>query len=92
MSKHVEPSPYQDEETHDRLMAAFREYFKSNQDWINRGTRRAGENSRYWLAQIRIIAKERREKIQQYRVHLDQAKMERKARQKATPEDQSDTN
>jgi hypothetical protein len=92
MSKHVEPSPYQDEETHDKLMAAFREYFKSNQDWINRGTRRAGENSRYWLAQIRIIAKERREKIQQYRVHLDQAKMERKARQKAPPEDQSDTN
>lgn len=87
MSKHVEPLSYQDEDTHERLMAAFREYFKSNQEWINKGTRRAGENSRYWLAQIRIIARERREKIQQYRVHLDKTKAQKKAREN----DQSDT-
>ena len=83
MSKHVEPSPYQNEESHEQLMAAFREYFKANQDWQNKGTRRAGENMRYWLAQIRIIARQRREHVQQYRVHLDQAKLARKARQKA---------
>jgi hypothetical protein len=79
MSKHVDPIDYQDEETHEQLMNAFREYFKSNQEWVNRGTRRAGENSRYWLAQIRIIAKARREKIQQYRVHLDKTKAQKKA-------------
>jgi hypothetical protein len=87
MSKHVEPLNYQDEETHEQLMTAFREYFKANQEWINKGTRIAGENSRYWLAQIRIIAKARRERIQQYRVHLDRTKAQKKAGNK----DQSDT-
>lgn len=87
MSKKVEPLNYQDEETHEQLMTAFREYFKSNQEWINKGTRIAGENSRYWLAQIRIIAKARRERIQQYRVHLDRTKAQKKAENK----DQSDT-
>ena len=83
MSKHVEPVAYQNEESHEQLMAAFREYFKANQDWQAKGTRIAGENMRYWLAQIRIIAKSRREHVQQYRVYLDQAKLARKARQKA---------
>ena len=83
MSKHVEPSPYQNEESHEQLMAAFKEYFKANQDWQSKGTRRAGENMRYWLAQIRIIAKERRGHVQQYRVWLDQTKATRKANQKA---------
>jgi len=92
MSKHVEPSPYQNEESHEQLMAAFREYFKANQQWQNKGTRIAGENMRYWLAQIRIIAKQRREHVQQYRVFLDTAKRERKANQKGTPGDQTDTN
>ncbi len=88
MSKRVEPSPYQNEESHEKLMAAFKEYFKANQDWQNKGTRRAGENMRYWLAQIRIIAKDRREHVQQYRVYLDR----NKARQKAQAKDQADTN
>ena len=92
MSKHVDPSPYQNEESHEQLMSAFREYFKANQDWQAKGTRRAGENMRYWLAQIRIIAKQRREHVQQYRVHLDTAKRERKANQKGIGEDQDNTN
>ena len=74
MSKKVEPLSYQDEETHDKLMEAFREYFKANQKWINKGTRISGENARYWLAQIRIIARDRRDKIQRYRVHKDLTK------------------
>lgn len=88
MSKHVEPSPYQNEESHEQLMAAFKEYFKANQDWQNKGTRIAGERMRYWLAQIRIIAKDRRAHVQQYRVYLDQIKAEKKARQNGTQEDQ----
>jgi hypothetical protein len=83
MSKHVQPSSEQNEESHERLMAAFKEYFKENQNWQARGTRRAGENMRYWLAQIRIIARERREHVQQYRVWLDRDKAQRKANQKA---------
>ena len=83
MSKHVEPSPYQNEESHEQLRAAFKEYFKANQAWQNKGTRRAGENMRYWLAQIRIIARDRRGHVQQYRVWLDREKLARKANQKA---------
>jgi len=78
MSKKVDPLNYQDEETHEQLMNAFREYFKANQRWINRGTRSAGEDTRYWLAQIRIIARDRRDKIQRYRVHIDQVKAQKK--------------
>lgn len=77
MSKKVEPLDYQDEETHDKLMEAFREYFKANQKWINKGTRVAGEDTRYWLAQIRIIARDRRDKIQRYRVHIDKVKAQK---------------
>lgn len=87
MSKHVEPSPYQNEESHEQLMAAFREYFKANQDWQSKGTRIAGERMRYWLAQIRIIAKERRSHVQQYRVWLDRNKAQKKA-----GKDDADTN
>ena len=79
MSKHVEPVNFQNEESHEQLMAAFREYFKANQDWQAKGTRRAGEHMRYWLAQIRIIAKDRRAHVQQYRVWLDKEKRARKA-------------
>jgi hypothetical protein len=92
MSKHVEPSSTQNEQSHEQLMAAFREYFKANQDWQSKGTRRAGEQMRYWLAQIRIIARDRREHVQQYRVYLDTAKRERKANQKALGEGQDSTN
>lgn len=91
MSKHVEPSPHQNEESHDRLMAAVREYFKANQDWQARGTRRAGERMRYWLAQIRIIARERREHVQQYRVWLDKNKADMKAQFRGTGEKDQDT-
>jgi hypothetical protein len=82
MSKHVEPSSVQNEESHEKLMLAFREYFKANQDWQAKGTRRAGENMRYWLAQIRIIARDRRAHVQQYRVWLDKEKRARKAQEK----------
>ena len=92
MSKHVEPSPYQNEESHEQLMAAFREYFKANQDWQNKGTRRAGENMRYWLAQIRKIARDRRAHVQQYRVWLDRDKAAKKANQKAQGGASTDTN
>ena len=80
MNKKVEPLEYQDDTTHDALMEAFRQYFKANQKWINKGTRIAGEEVRYWLAQIRIIARERRDKVQRYRVHLDRTKAQKKGK------------
>jgi hypothetical protein len=77
----------QDEETHTQLMRAFNEYFKANQRWINKGTRRAGEQTRYWLAQIRIISRERRKLIQDWRHSVDA----HKAQKKQAPGD-ADTN
>lgn len=70
---------YQDEELHDQLMHAFREYFKANQRWLAKGSRRAGMDVRFWLGQIRIIARDRRMKIQEWRHELDAVKAEKKA-------------
>ena len=68
----------QDEELHTQIMRAFNEYFKANQRWINKGTRRAGEQARYWLAQIRIISRERRKLIQDWRHSVDAVKAQKK--------------
>lgn len=75
---------YQDEELHDKLMAAFREYFKANQRWLAKGSRRAGMDTRYWLAQIRIIARDRRMHIAAWRKELDEDKAQKKAQKKGT--------
>ena len=68
----------QDEELHTQIMRAFNEYFKANQRWINKGTRRAGEQTRYWLAQIRILSRERRKLIQDWRHAVDANKAQKK--------------
>jgi hypothetical protein len=75
--------PPRDEELHDRLMDAFRRYFKANQEWVEKGTRRAGLKTRKLLSEIRHIAIERREVIMQWRYEIDREKAERKALQKA---------
>ena len=69
---------HQDEELHAEILRAFNEYFKANQRWINKGTRRAGEQTRYWLAQIRILARERRKLIQEWRHDVDAVKAQKK--------------
>jgi hypothetical protein len=68
----------QDEDLHDQLMHAFSQYFKANQQWLNKATRRAGMDTRYWLSEIRRIASERRIKIQEWRHDLDRHKAEKK--------------
>jgi hypothetical protein len=73
-------------------MKAFQEYFRENQEWQMRGTKVAGERVRHCLAQIRIIARDRRMHIQQYRTWLDQEKARRKADQKAQAERPNDAN
>lgn len=99
MSKKPETStPEQDEVLHDALMAAFREYFKANQKWLNEGTKRSGMHVRYWLAQIRIIARDRRAKVQEWRQWKDAdwevQKANRKAKkdQKQQAQDTDDAN
>lgn len=73
----------QDEETHEQLMAAFREYFKANQKWINEGTKRSAIRLRQALAEIRIIARARRERVQEWRQWKDADWEVQKANRKA---------
>lgn len=54
-------------DTHEQLMTLFREYFKYNQEWESRQTHVAGIKCRNLLAEIRIIARERRAEIQAVR-------------------------
>jgi hypothetical protein len=61
-----------EEETHDELLRAFRQYFEANQRWVNQGTRRAGMDSRYWLSEIRRICSRRRDNIMEWRKWLNE--------------------
>jgi hypothetical protein len=65
-------------------MDAFRQYYKANQEWIEKGTRRAGLNTRKWLSEIRHIAIQRREKIMDWRYEIDKDKLERKRKNEET--------
>jgi hypothetical protein len=79
-----------DEELHDQLMDAFREYYKANQDWLNKGTRRAGIDVRNALNRIKHLTIARRKVIMDWRYELDAEKFERRrqkeAQQKARPD------
>ena len=78
-----------DEKTHDELMEAFREYYKANQRWMDRGSRRAGMDTRLWLLRIFNIARSRRHTIMEWRKELDQVKAAKKI-QKAQAQAQKD--
>jgi len=67
-----------DEDLHEQLMQAFREYFKANQDWVHKGTRRAGMDTRDILNDIRKLCIQRRKHIMDWRYDLDADKYERK--------------
>ena len=81
-----------DEETHDELMRVFREYYKANQRWLDKGTRQAGLETRQLLSELRIIARQRRANIQEWRHWVDEDKAERKANQDQQGSEEDDTN
>lgn len=54
-------------EAHDRMIAAFQEYFKWQTRFEYKGSDEAGLKARYWLSQIRNEASIRRVEIQQVR-------------------------
>jgi len=78
-----------EEETHDELMRAFRQYFEANQKWVNRGTRRAGMDARYWLSEIRRICSQRRDNIMAWRYDLNEKTEKIKAQKQQAPGDDS---
>jgi hypothetical protein len=72
----------QDEEMHNALMHAFREYFKANQRWINEGTKRAGMDTRFWLNEIKHLALKRRLHIMEWRVWKNEDMRQQKAKRR----------
>ena len=54
-------------ESHDKMIAAFQEYFKWQDRFEYRGSDEAGVKARYWLSEIRNEASTRRIEIQEKR-------------------------
>ena len=67
------------EDLHDALMKAFHEYYKAHQNWVVKGTRKAGIDARNRLLDIRHIAKAQRKVIMNWRYTIDDEKRQRKA-------------
>ena len=62
-------------ESHDKMIAAFQEYFKWQDRFEYKGSDEAGIKARYWLSEIRNEASTRRVEIQAKR---DERKQDRK--------------
>ena len=54
-------------DSHDKMIAAFQEYFKWQDRFEYRGSDEAGIKARYWLSEIRNQASTRRLEIQEKR-------------------------
>ena len=54
-------------ESHDKMIAAFQEYFKWQTNFEYKGSDEAGIKARYWLSEIRKEASTRRVEIQEKR-------------------------
>lgn len=62
-------------DSHDKMIAAFQEYFKWQTNFEYKGSDEAGIKARYWLSEIRNEASTRRTEIQEKR---EQRKLARK--------------
>lgn len=61
-------------ESHDKMIAAFQEYFKWQDRFEYKGSDEAGIKARYWLSEIRNQASTRRVEIQAKRDERKQAR------------------
>jgi len=61
-------------ESHDKMIAAFQEYFKWQDRFEYKGSDEAGIKARYWLSEIRNQASTRRTEIQAKREERKQAR------------------
>jgi hypothetical protein len=61
-------------ESHDKMIAAFQEYFKWQERFEYKGSDEAGIKARYWLSEIRNEASVRRTEIQAKREERKQAR------------------
>jgi len=65
-------------DSHEELYNAFRQYFKYNQIWLSKGTKRAGMDTRFWLSEIRRICSQRRKEIQEWRYEKNEITQKRR--------------
>jgi hypothetical protein len=49
---------------HDKLVQAYLNYFSANERWEDKNSVRTTRETRRWLREIRILAKERMDQIQ----------------------------
>jgi hypothetical protein len=61
-------------DSHDRMIAAFQEYFKWQDRFEYHGSEEAGIKARYWLSEIRNEASKRRIEIQAKREQRKEAR------------------
>ena len=61
-------------DSHDKMIAAFQEYFKWQTSFEYKGSDEAGLKARYWLSEIRNQATIRRQEIQDKRQERKAAK------------------
>ena len=61
-------------DSHDKMIAAFQEYFKWQERFEYKGSDEAGIKARYWLSEIRNEASKRRVEIQEKREHRKAAR------------------
>jgi galactose mutarotase-like enzyme len=59
-----------DEDTHERMIKAFQEYFKYHDRFESDNNIRAGIDARYWLSEIRSQASKRRVEIKSKQTEL----------------------
>ena len=52
-----------DDDTHDKLVKAYMEYFKANEKFAARNSVRTHREARKWLREIRNLAKDRMDEI-----------------------------
>jgi hypothetical protein len=52
-----------DDDTHDKLVKAYMEYFKANEKFESRNSVRTHREARKWLREIRNLAKDRMDEI-----------------------------
>ena len=71
-------------DSHEELYNAFRQYFKYNQIWLTKGTKRAGIDTRFWLSEIRRICSKRRKEIQEWRYEKNEETQKRREAKKQT--------
>ena len=67
-------------ESHDKMIAAFQEYFKWQERFEYKKSDEAGIKARYWLSEIRNEASKRRVEIQEKRAERKKARNGRNGR------------